>query len=62
MIFRWSKVGRNLGCWQNIHFLHEAELQGQVRTLIVIILGSDDRTGDVGKLPRCNNVQNHDRR
>ncbi|MCA9358059.1 L,D-transpeptidase family protein [Candidatus Kaiserbacteria bacterium] len=45
--FVGGKVGETLAAGKTSISLHEVELQGQVRTLIVIILGSDDRTGDV---------------
>lgn len=45
--FVGGKVGETLAAGQTSISLHQVQLQGQVRTLIVIILGSDDRTGDI---------------
>lgn len=54
--FVGGKVGETLAAGKTSISLHEVELQGEVRTLVVIILGANDRTGDIVTL--LNYVQN----
>jgi D-alanyl-D-alanine carboxypeptidase len=48
--FVGGKVGETLAAKQTSISIHELDFQGEKRTLVVILLGSDGRTEDIGKL------------
>ncbi len=48
--FVGGKVGETLAAGQTSISLHNLTIQGKERTLVVILLGSSDRTGDVETL------------
>jgi len=48
--FVGGKVGETLAARQTSVSLHELQIQGQDRTIVVIVLGSDNRTADIETL------------